>query len=196
MYPKLFIKIILSKKKLRLCKHFSKAIMILQWGRTHILCFFISFLPWEAAKRGSRLYPPGSYLLANTFQLFLMKRNGPFCGEEKRFQGTMTRDEVALSLSDARVWRAKSELTCNSSKHAYKSTLLTTYTCMHLLRYDMRVYLCHYAYSFAAFAYVNVWNSFKLRLEMGNNAITLLFKGVSCAWLVTPSDLAKYSTVL
>lgn len=73
---------------------------------------------YKSAKQGSRLFPPGSYLLADTFQLFLMKRNGPFCGEEKRFQRTMTRAEVALSLSDAWKWRAKSDLTCNSSKHA------------------------------------------------------------------------------
>lgn len=53
-----------------------------------------------------------------------MKRNGPFCGEEKRFQGTLTRDEVALSLSDARKWRSKSELTCNSSKHACQNTYI------------------------------------------------------------------------
>lgn len=86
----------------------------------HFVCFHIAFVVGgESARQWAT--PRGSYLLADTFQLFLMKRNRPFCGEEKRFQRTMTRDEVALSLLDARNDERKATLrvTSNSSKHAY-----------------------------------------------------------------------------
>lgn len=85
---------------------------------SHFLCLFISFPVKKAAKQVSRLFPSRELFACRHFSVFLMKRNGPFCGEEKFFQRTMTRDEVALTPSDAPEWQAKSDLTCNSSKHA------------------------------------------------------------------------------
>lgn len=107
--------------------------------------FFTSYLPEEVTKQGSRLLAPGSYLLADTFQLLPMKRNGPFCGEEKRFQGTMTRDEVTLSLSDATEWRTKTEVNWKSMYKNYErvSSLLSQIRTSNLVRRIKINILCY-----------------------------------------------------